>query len=176
MAISGTHGNASHFLAGVERGHPHEVLRAGALGAVVVWVWIFFIGALNGAPLRLATLIGSGLMHVVRATSTPEWVAVVVFTVFHFVVWFGLAGIMAVVLKVAMRTPAVLMLAAVVSILLLLALVGITMIFASDGLGGGFAWPAIYVGSILGLAATSWYLIRWHPEVRSELAHVDDDS
>ena len=35
MAISGTHGNASHFLAGVERGHPHEVLRAGALGAVV---------------------------------------------------------------------------------------------------------------------------------------------
>lgn len=175
MAISGAHGNVRHFTAGPERAHSHEVLRAGALGAVVVWLWIFFIGALNGTPFRLAALIGSGLMHIVRARSTSEWVAVVVFTVFHFVVWFGIAAAMAVVLRVAVRTPAVLLLAAVVTILVLLALVGVTMIFASDGLGGGFAWPAIYVGSILGLAATSWYLFRWHPEVRTELAHVDDD-
>jgi hypothetical protein len=78
-------------------------------------------------------------------------------------------------LRTAVRTPAVLLLAAVVTILLLLALVGVTMIFASEGLGGGFAWLAIYVGSILGLGATAWYLLRWHPEVRTELAHVDDD-
>lgn len=175
MAISGTHGNVSHFLTGPERAHSHEVLRAGALGAVVVWFWILLIGALNGAPLRLATLIGSGLTHIVRVPSTPEWVAVLVFTVFHFVVWFGLAEVMTVVLRAAVRTPAVLLLAAVVAILLLLALVGITMIFASGGLGGGFAWPSIYVGSILGLAATGGYLLRWHPEVRTELAHVDDD-
>lgn len=175
MAISGTHGNVSHFMAEPQRAHAHEVLRAGALGAAVVWLWILFIGALNGAPLRLATLIGSGLTHVVRVPSTPEWVAVVVFTVFHFVVWFGLAEVMTVVLRVATRTPAVLLLAAVVAILLLLALVGITMIFASEGLGSGFAWLAIYAGSILGLAATAWYILRWHPEVRTELAHVDDD-
>ncbi len=175
MAISGAQGNVRHFIAGPERAPSHEVLRAGALGAVVVWLWIFLIGAINGAPLRLAALIGSGLMHIVRASSTPEWIAVLVFTVFHFVVWFGLAEVMAVVIRVAVGTPAVLLLAAVVAILLLLALVGITMIFASDGLGGGFAWPAIYVGSILGLATTSWYLLRWHPEVRAELAHVDDD-
>ena len=99
-----------------------------------------------------------------------------VFTVFHFVVWFGIAQVMAIVLRVAVRTPAVLMLAAVVTILLLLALVGITMIFASEGLGGGFAWPAIYIGSILGLVATASYILHWHPEVRTELAHVDDDS
>jgi hypothetical protein len=175
MAISGSHGNVRHFLADSEPAHSHEVLRAGALGAVVVWLWIFFIGALNGAPLRLAALIGSGLIHVVRVAAPPEWVAVLGFTVFHFVVWFGLAGVMTVVLRVAVRTPAVLMLAAVVSILILLGLVGVTMIFASEGLGGGFAWPAIYVGSILGLGATSWFLLRWHPEVRNELAHVDDD-
>lgn len=175
MAISGTHGKVSHFMADHQRAPSHEMLRAGALGAAVVWFWILIIGALNGAPLRLATLIGGGLTHIVRVPSTPEWVAVVVFTVFHFVVWFGIAEVITVVLRTAVRTPAVLLLAAVVTILLLLALVGVTMIFASDGLGGGFAWLAIYVGSILGLAATSWYLLRWHPEVRTELAHVDDD-
>jgi H+/Cl- antiporter ClcA len=82
---------------------------------------------------------------------------------------------MVIVLRVAVKTPAVLLLAAVVTILVLLALIGITMIFASGGLGGRFAWPSIYVGSILGLAATGGYLLRWHPEVRTELAHVDDD-
>jgi hypothetical protein len=175
MAISGAHGNVGHFVASPERAHSHEVLRAGALGAAVVWLWILLIGALHGAPLRLATLIGSGLTHIVRVPHTPEWIAVVVFTVFHFVVWFGIAEVMAVVLRVAVRTPAVLLLAAVVTILLLLALVGVTMIFASEGLGGGFAWPAIYIGSILGLAATAWCILQWHPEVRTELAHVDDD-
>lgn len=175
MAISGAHGSVRHFVAGPERVHSHEVLRAGVLGAAVVWLWILLIGALNGAPLRLATLIGDGLAHIVRVQSTPEWVAVVVFSVFHFVVWLGIAELITVVLRVAVRTPAVLLLAAVVTILVLLALVGITMIFASDGLGGGFAWPAIYVGSILGLTATAWYILRWHSEVRTELAHVDDD-
>jgi hypothetical protein len=175
MAISGAHDNVSRFMAGPERGHSHEVLRAGALGAVVVWLWILLIGAINGAPLRLATMIGSGLTHIVRVPSTPEWVAVLVFTVFHFVVWIGIADVMTVVLRVAVRTPAVLLLAAVVTILLLLALVGVTMIFASEGLGGWFAWLAIYVGSILGLATTAWYILRWHPEVRTELEHVDDD-
>jgi hypothetical protein len=175
MAISGTHGNVSHFVAAPERAPSHEVLRAGALGAVVVWFWILIIGAISGAPLRLATLIGSGLTHIVRVSTTPEWAAVVVFTVFHFLVWFGLAEVMTVVLRAAARTPAVLLLAAVVSILLLLALVGITMIFASDGLGDGFAWPSIYIGSLLGLGATAWYLLRRHPEVRTELAHVEDD-
>jgi hypothetical protein len=175
MAISRAHGNVSHFMAGVERRHPHEVLPAGALGAAVVWLWILLIGAINGTPLRLATLIGSGLTHIVRVPSAPEWVAVVVFTIFHFVVWLGIAEVMTVVLRVAVHTPAVLLLAAVVTILLLLALVGITMIFASDGLGAGFAWLAIYAGSILGLATTAWYILRCHPEVRTELAHVDDD-
>ncbi len=175
MAISGTHGDVTELVAGAEDAHSHEVLRAGALGAAVVWLWILLIGALNGTPLRLATLIGDGLMSVVGAGSAPEWVAVVVFTVFHFVVWLGLAGVVAVVLRVAAGTPAVLLLAAVVAILLLLALVGVTMIFASEGLGDVFAWSAIYAGSIIGLATTAWYILHHHPEVRSELAHVDDD-
>lgn len=175
MALSGAHGNVRHFMAVPERAHSHEVLRAGVLGAAVVWLWILLIGALNDAPLRLATLIGGGLTHIVRVPDAPDWIAVVVFTVFHFVAWLGIAEVMAIVLRVAIRTPAVLLLAAVVTILVLLALVGITMIFASEGLGGGFAWPAIYVGSILGLVATAWYILRWHPEVRTELAHVDDD-
>lgn len=175
MAMTGAHGNVSRFMDASHRTHSHEVLRAGVLGAGVVWLWILLIGALYGAPLRLATLLGDGLAHIARVASPPVWIAVAVFTLFHFAAWIGIAEVMVTVLHVAMKTPAVLLLAAVVTILVLLALIGITMIFASGGLGGGFAWTAIYVGSILGLAATGGYLLRWHPEVRTELAHVDDD-
>lgn len=175
MGVSGAHGSIGPYVDASARAHSHEVLRAGVLGGGAVWLWVLIIGAVNGAPLRLATLLGDGLMHIVRVPSAPAWVAVTVFTVFHFVAWIGIAEVMVIVLRVAASTPAVLLLAAVVTILVLLALVGITMIFASGGLGGGFAWPSIYVGTILGLAVTGWYLLRWHPEVRTELGHVDDD-
>jgi hypothetical protein len=175
MAITGAHGNVSHFMDTSPRTHSHEVLRAGVLGAGAVWLWILLIGALYGAPLRLATLLGDGFAHIARVASPPGWVAVAVFTIFHFAAWIGIAEVMVIVLRVAVSTPAVLLLAAVVTILVMLALIGITMIFASGGLGGGFAWLSIYVGSVIGLALAGGYLLRWHPEVRSELAHVDDD-
>lgn len=177
MALSTTSDNVGHFTAGAEGSYTHEVVRAGLLGATTVWIWIFLIGALSGSPLRLASLFGRGVTHIVGVQSTaPEWIAVIVFTVLHFIIWYGLAEVGVVVLRAAARSPAVLMLAIFIGILLLLALVGITMIFASDGLGAAFAWPSIYVGSILGLTVMWWYLIRHHPEVRTQMAHVDDDS
>ena len=175
MAITESSGNLSHFIPDAEQGHTHEVVRAGVLGAAVVWFWILLVGAVNGDPLRLASLIGGSFTSVVSDQSAPQWVAVVVFTVFHLAVWLGIAELCVIVIEVAARSPAVLMLAAVVGILLLLAIAGVTTMFGSGGLGAAFAWPAIYMGSILGLCVTWWYLLREHPEVRAEFAHVDDD-
>lgn len=175
MAISTPSHDASGIMDGARRTHSHEFLRAGALAAATVWIWVFLVGAVIGSPLRLATFFGDGLAHIVRVPSPPEWVAVVTFTILHFLIWFGLAEASVVILRVAVGTPAVLLLAAVICILLLLALAGITTIFGSDGLGTAFAWSSIYAGSILGLSVLWWYLLRWHPEVRTELAHVNDD-
>jgi hypothetical protein len=162
-------------MAGRERTHSHEVLRAGVLGATVVWLWILVIGALSGSPFRLATLLGRGITHIVGVPwNVPAWIAVIAFTVLHFIAWCGLAKITVIVTRVAVRTPAVLLLTAVVTILFLLAFFGITLIFANDGLGG-FAWPSIYLGNVVGLAVMWWYIVRWHPELRTELSQVNDD-
>lgn len=175
MTISESSGNLRQFIPDAEPVHTHEALRSGVLGAVVVWFWILLIGALNGDPLRLASLIGGSFTSVVSGQSTPQWVAVVVFTVFHFAVWLGIADLSVIVIQVAARTPAVLMLAAFIGILLLLAIAGVTTMFGSGGLGAAFAWPAIYMGSFLGLCVMWWYLLRKHPEVRTEFARVNDD-
>jgi len=175
MALSSTPDNVSHFMADTARTHTHEVLRAGVLGATIVWLWILVIGALSGSPFRLATLLGRGITHIVGVPwNVPAWIAVVVFTVLHFIAWCGLAEITVIVLRAAVRTPAVLLLTAVVTILFLLAFFGITLIFANDGLGG-FAWPSIYLGNLVGLAVMWWYIVRRHPEIRTELSQVDDD-
>lgn len=174
MAISRISSNVGHSEGGVQRTHTNEALRAGMLGGATVWLWILVIGALSGSPLRLAALFGGGITHIVGAPPTaPMWIGVVVFTVLHFIVWYWLADVSVAVLRAATHSPAVLLLAAFVMILLLLALVGITVIFANDGLGA-FAWPSIYLGSIVGLTAMWWYLLRLHPEARTELAHVND--
>ncbi len=175
MAISESSGNLRQFIPDAEQVHSHEVVRAGVLAAAVVWLWVLLVGAVNGDPLRLASLIGGSFTSVVSGQSTPQWVAVVVFTVFHFAAWLGIADLSVIVIQVAARSPAVLMRAAFVAILLVLAVAGVTTMFGSGGLGAAFAWPAIYMGSILGLGVMWWYLLRQHPEVRVELAHVNDD-
>jgi hypothetical protein len=175
MATSESSGNIRQFIPDAEQMHTHEVVRAGVLGAAVVWFWILLVGAVNGDPLRLASLIGGSFTSVVSDQSAPQWVAVVVFTVFHLAVWLGIAELSVIVIQVAARTPAVLMLAVVVGILLLLGIAGVTTMFGISGLGAAFAWPAIYMGSILGLCVMWWYLLRKHPEVRAELAHIDDE-
>jgi hypothetical protein len=145
------------------------------LGATVVWLWVFVVGWLNGSPLRLAALLGRGVTHIVGITATvPVWVAVIVFTVLHFICWSGLAALTVLAIRVAARTPPVLLLGAVIAILFQLALFGITLIFANDGLGG-FAWPSIFLANIAGLAVTWWYIVRRHPEIRTELARAEDD-
>lgn len=174
MAISESSGNPRQFIPDVEQMHPHEVVHAGVLGAAAVWFWVLLVGAVNGDPLRFATLIGGSFTSVVSGQPAPQWVAVAVFTLFHLAVWLGIAELSVIVIQAAARTPSLLMLAAVVGILLLLAVAGVATMFGSGGLGAAFAWPAIYLGSILGVCVMWWYLLRKHPEVRTELAHVND--
>jgi hypothetical protein len=46
----------------------------------------------------------------------------------------------------------------------------------AQGRFGALAWRSVFVGNVLGWAVTWWYIARQHPELRAELAHVDDDN
>lgn len=152
---------------------PHwERLRAGLSGAVVVWIWIFLIDWISGTPLRTATLLGRAVLSV-GAPGAPEWVAVIVFTIVHCALWTLVATLLLAAVHTAERTPPVLMFVVVVFILIQLAITVLTVALARSALGP-LAWRSVFVGNALGWAATIWYIIHWHPELRSEFAHSDD--
>ena len=150
----------------------HERLRAGLVGAAVVWIWVFLSDWISGAPLHTATFFGRGVLSI-AVPGTPEWLSVVAFTIVHCALWTLVATLLLVAVHTARRTPQVLMFVIVVFILLQLAITALTVALAQSSLGV-LAWRSVFVGNALGWTATLWYIIRWHPELRSEFAHSED--
>jgi len=63
----------------------HEGLRAGLVGAAVVWLWLFVDDRLSHATLRTPVLLGRALLSIDRfGPATPPWEAVFAFTVVHY--------------------------------------------------------------------------------------------
>ena len=157
------------------RSPSHEAIRAGALGATVVWLWLFVSDWLHGTPWYLATLFGRGLLGVVDgAGAISRLQAVMAFTIAHFVYWCVLAVVVLAVVRAAVRTPAVLSLGITVFILFQFLFVGVTAILANSGLGV-FAWPSVLLGNIAGWAVAWWYILRRHPELGGEVRRMNDD-
>jgi hypothetical protein len=167
---------ATQTASGVRRSPAHEGLRAGALGATVVWLWFFASDMINGTPLHLTANFGRGLMGFVGATGNgPIWQPVLVFTIAHFVYWCLLAVIVLKLIHAATTNPSVLGLGATVFILFQFLFVGITAILSNSGMGT-FAWPSVWLGNIAGWVAAWWLIAHRHPELRDELRHMNDDN
>lgn len=156
----------------IVRRPPHERLLAGLLGAATVWAWVFVSDWVSGAPLRTATILGHAVLSVSGA-NTPAWAAVLAFTIVHCLLWTLVATLLLAAVHVAVRTPAVLMFAVVVFILFQLAIVAYSAAL-SQGPLGVLAWRSVLVGNALGWIATLWYILRRHPELRSEFGHTED--
>jgi hypothetical protein len=163
---------APYFTARIVRHPPHERLRAGLLGAATVWLWVFVSDWASGVPLRTPTLLGHAVLSVTGADA-PAWVAVIAFTIAHCGLWTLVATLLLAAVHVAARTPAVLMFVVVVFILFQLAIVAYSAAL-SQGPLGVLAWRSVLVGNALGWVATLWYIVRQHPELRSEFAHSED--
>ena len=72
------------------------------------------------------------------------------------------------------RTPSPLLLATTSALYLRLAVVVIAAILAAEDLGRR-VWLNMVAGNVVGSAALSWYVVRTHPEVRTEYLLAGDD-
>jgi ABC-type proline/glycine betaine transport system permease subunit len=76
--------------------------------------------------------------------------------------------------QAAPRTPSPLLLATTSALYLRLAVVVIAAILAAEDLGR-CVWLNVAAGNVVGSAALSWYVVRTHPEVRTEYLLAGDD-
>jgi hypothetical protein len=171
--------------AGTERVGGHHVLegvRTGCVGATAVWLWLAVIDAIERTPFRTSALMGRGLLsievvgdpHVPAPGHFSALAGVAAFTVVHYALWIGLGTLAVRAVRAAARTPAVLVLAINLTIGLQVAFAVFAGMMAADGMGAQ-AWRAVFAGSLVGSAATWWYLVRQHPEMRAQYARAADD-
>lgn len=151
----------------------HEGLRAGAVGATVVWLWFYVSDWLTGTPLHLAAMFGQGMLEIVGAGTGPAWQSVVTFTIVHFAYWCLLAVIILSIVHAARANPSVLGLGATLFILAQFLFAGLTAIISNSGMGA-VAWPSVWLGNFAGWAAAWWLIVRRHPELRDEVRHMND--
>ena len=151
----------------------HERVRAGLLGAASVWLWVCLSDWVSGAPFRTATFFGRAVLSHVDPNAAV-WQSVIAFTVVHVALWTGVATLVLLGVHMAARTPPVLMFVVVVFILLQLAIVALTTAL-SQGQLGTLAWRSVFIGNAVGWLVLSWHIIRRHPELRDEMAHVQDE-
>lgn len=162
-----------HRLSRFVRPPAHERIRTGLLGAASVWLWVCLSDWVSGTPFRTATFFGRAVLSHVDP-GAPVWQSVIAFTVVHGALWTGVATVVLLGVHMAARTPPVLMFVVVVFILLQLAIVAFTTALAQGQLGA-LAWRSVFIGNAVGWSVMWWYIIRRHPELRNEIAHVQDE-
>lgn len=162
-----------HHLSRIGSPRGHERTSTGLLGAASVWLWVCLSDWVSGAPFRTATFFGRAVLSHVDP-GAPVWQSVIAFTIVHGALWTGVATLVLLGVHKAARTPPVLMFVVVVFILLQLAIVALTTALAQGQLGV-LAWRSVFIGNAVGWVVMWWYIIRRHPELRDEIAHVQDE-
>ena len=157
------------------QGSRREGVRVGALGATAAWTWMLVSDLLSRTPFSTPAFLGRSLLSVNAHGEHVSAVAgVVAFTIAHYAVWIGVGALLMAAVRQAARTPSILLGALVALILTQLLVVGITAILAQGPLGPA-AWRDLMIGHAIACGAVVWYLLRAHPEIRSELAHASDE-
>ena len=146
-----------------------EAVRFGLVGATAIWLWLLAVDVIAGAPLHTSGVLGQEVLGIILASVHASLLAgVVAFTIAHYALWQLVGRLVVRAITADARSPGILLGATVIFILLQLLFVGITQIF-NETLLRRHAWPALFGGNVIGFLVAGAYLLRRHPELRSQL-------
>jgi hypothetical protein len=153
----------------------HEGLVVGAIGATTIWLWLLVSDMHSRTPFSTPAFLGRGLLSIdAPGAWLPMAAGVVAFTVAHYALWIAVGTLVMGAVRRAARTPSVLLGVTLLLILMQFLFFAIADILAQGRLGAA-AWRDLVIGDVIGWAAVAWYLVRTHPELRSELARAGGD-
>ena len=146
-----------------------EGVIAGAVGASTVAVWFFIVDLIAGRPLFTPEMLGRGLVSVLGGSAYGAITNVVVYTVFHYAVFFAVGILLSWVVHRAEKEPHVLVIFMLLFIIFELGFLGIAAVLAESPLRA-LAWYQVAAGNVLAALSMGWYLWRAHPALRAEFA------
>lgn len=148
-----------------------EGVVAGAIGALAVAIWFLIVDVIAGRPFFTPSMLGAALASVLGGPSMTAFANVVVYTVFHFAVFFAVGILLAWVVHRAESEPSVLVIFLLLFIICELGFYGITAILAETRMRS-LAWYQIAAGNVLAAVSMGWYLWKAHPALRAELVNA----
>lgn len=160
-----------------EQGTIREGILAGVLSATAVAVWIFLVDLISGHPLFTPSVLGRGLTGVLgvrMSDTTPLYVTV--YTIFHYVAFCFIGVMLALIVRAARRTPAVLggfVLSFVIFELGFYALAGALSVASALR---GLAWYQIMLANVVAAVVMLWFMWARHPELKGEFSQVFEDT
>ena len=155
-----------------------EGVTGGLLGAAGVAVWILVVDTIAGHPLYTPGVLGKAMLGVLgRGIENHSLLFFVcAYTLLHAAAFIAIGCIASVLLTASGRAP---QFAAALALFFVVFEMGFyflaLMLSASDALGS-LAWYQIGAANLVASVLTGGYLLRRHPEFRSDLGHALDGS
>lgn len=154
----------------------HNFLREGVftgfLGATAIAVWFLIVDTLTGQPFRTPQLMGRGLVSVLarnmNMAADSAFAQVASYTVFHYVAFFLVGILLAVIVHQAERTPGILAGLLVAFVMIAMGFYMLAAVFAETALGQ-VAWYQIFIANLLAAGLMFWHMWRTHPKLGGEL-------
>lgn len=151
-----------------------EGIFCGIVGAAALALWFLIVDVTAGQPLRTPAALGAGLFRGLRAAdaaTTPGGTAAMIvgYTVFHVMVFIVAGIILAHVVTMLEREPAVFLIAFFALFVfyefsyLVFALAFVQRVLQD------VSWPALLVGNGVAAASMGMFLYRRHPKLHFKL-------
>ncbi|MEP6495246.1 MAG: hypothetical protein ABJF01_21345 [bacterium] len=154
----------------------HSILRdgliAGVLGATCVAGWFFCVDLFFGQPLATPFALGRGLLGILEITPTNRPLVVAVYTVFHYIAFFGVGVVAAGIIHWAEAVPSVLAGAFLFFVAIEAGFYLMTLILARSPSYGGLSAGQVATGNLIAALAMGTYLWRTHPKLKEGLDYA----
>ena len=143
---------------------------AGTLGALAVAVWFFAVDLVAAAPLYTPRFLGRALFGILSETARDAVVwPVVGYTAVHFAAFIGIGILVAKIVELSDRTPAVLAGLFLMFAVLEVSFYMLAAMLSTFGALGSLAWYQVLLANLVAAGVMGGYLWHEHPEMLPRL-------
>jgi hypothetical protein len=147
-----------------------EGLVSGLIGAAAVAAWFLIVDTVAGRPFYTPAVLGSALLGLTQPSEVViSLQAVGTYTAFHFLAFFAVGMVAAVLAAEADKSLQVLWLVAEFFIVFEFAFYAAVALVVTPLLGE-LAWINVAAGNLIASVGMGWYLWHAHPAIREHMA------
>lgn len=148
-----------------------EGVLAGLISGSVIVVWLLVVDMIAGHPLFTPNILGRGLVSILgMRMADTTMLHIAVYTVFHYVAFAAVGIIVAMIVRAARRTPAVLAGFLILFIAFEFGFYGLAAMLSVNSDLQSLAWYQIMAANLVAAFVMLYFMWVRHPELKGEIS------